>query len=331
MKIFITGGLGLIGSHLANQLTNAGIQCYIFDVKENHSDHFKINDNIIKMKGNILKDLKSFNSINDIDGIIHLAGVSRVIWGEKYPELCYDVNVNGTINILKLISKLKNKPWLIYGSSREVYGEQKIFPVSEDAPIQPINLYGKTKAESEHLCRKYATKFNFNLAILRFSNVYGSLNDHFDRVIPNFIIKALMGNDFIIQGGTQLFDFTHINDTVNGILKMIDILAEKNNKFINDYHILTGTPTTLQGIVSLIQKYHPTDSQMKYVLARNYDVNRFYGDPTKAHEELGFKSRISIEKGLKMAINTFKSNINVITNEKGQSNFISILKSSQEV
>ena len=82
---------------------------------------------------------------------------------------------------------------------------------SENVSLKPINLYGQTKAECEKLSRKFALKNNFNLGILRFSNVYGSYNDHFDRVIPNFIIKALMGEDFIIQGGNQLFDFTHID------------------------------------------------------------------------------------------------------------------------
>ncbi|MHA1756843.1 MAG: NAD-dependent epimerase/dehydratase family protein [Promethearchaeota archaeon] len=325
MKIFITGGQGLIGSHIASNLTKNGNICYLFDIRNNHSIYFKDNNKIRKITGNIVNEFEIQNNLEEVDGIIHLAGISRVVWGEKYPDTCHNVNVNGTLNLLNSLAKMKNKPWLIYGSSREVYGEQTHLPVSESVPLRPINIYGKTKAQCEALCRKFAEKYDFNLVILRFSNVYGSINDHFDRVIPNFILKALNGEDFIIQGGTQLFDFTHIDDTTNGILKTVKILSENNRKFIDDYHLLTGKGTTLQEIITLIQKYRPTESKIRYKPARNYDVNRFVGDPTKSQQYLGFRSKITIEKGIKMTLDLFKNNLDLINNKSIETNFIKML------
>lgn len=306
-KILVTGAAGFIGSSLIEKLVkNGSYKIYGIDIKKNPVNLKPVIDKIRYLRIDVRDADELEKAINDIepDGVIHLAAVSRVIWCEHSPDKCIDVNISGTRNIIKIISKLKNKPWIIYGSSREVYGEPIYLPVKEEHRKAPINIYGWTKAIGESIVRDYATKIGFNAIILRFSNVYGSEKDVLDRVIPRFIIRAIKGLPLIIQGGDQVFDFTHISDTVNGITKSIVKLSSVDNSkpYINDFHILTGKPTPIKELPIILEKCLNKKIKIEYRPPRNYDVVRFYGNPSKAELELGFRARIWIKDGICMTV-----------------------------
>jgi len=323
MKILITGGSGCIGSSLASSLVKSGEEVLSFDIRKNPPIN-ESNSGINFICCNILDYNKISQLVSQVDGVIHLAALSRVVWGQKYPNLCREININGIKNILESIKNSQKKPWMIFGSSREVYGEQKNLPVSESAELNAINVYGSTKVIGESLCRKFSQKYKFNLAILRYSNVYGSLNDQLDRVIPTFILNSINGNDIVIEGGEQIFDFTHITDTIDGTLMAIDLISKNNNYINTDYHILTGTGTTLQALVLIIERELNSNSRIVYNPPRNYDVMKFYGNPAKAKNELGFSSKISVTDGIRKTINLYKKNIDIILKQKSACiNFVS--------
>src|SRR4051812_1813057 len=112
IKILITGSAGLIGQTLSKQLQQKGVQVVEFDTR-------------LSLNTSGYGDVRDLNLLNeaikDCQGVIHLAAVSRVIWGEQNPQLCMDVNVQGTHNILKAAYQASPRPWVIFGSSREVY------------------------------------------------------------------------------------------------------------------------------------------------------------------------------------------------------------------
>lgn len=310
MALLITGGAGFIGSNLAIKLLELNYEVIVIDTKENPVNLETIRDSIEYIKCDV-RDSEKLQEIIDslkIRGIIHLAAVSRVIWGEQDPERCIDININGTKSVLQAIVRSKSRPWLIFGSSREVYGEPEKLPVKEDFPKIPINVYGYTKLLGERLVEQYAKKYKLNAITLRFSNVYGNEKDILDRVIPRFILAALRDETIEIHGGQQIFDFTHIDDTVVGIVKAIKFLEEldQNSGFYEHFHILPGRPSTLQKIVNIIADYLKKSLKVVYTAPRAYDVVRFYGDPSKAYEILGFKARIFVEEGIPMTIERFK-------------------------
>ncbi len=298
-EVLITGGAGFIGSNLAAKLNDAGMEPVIFDCnvgKDILED--SVGDGRV-VRGDV-RDFRTLcKSVQSVDGIIHLAAVSRVVWGYENPRKCVDVNVRGTANVLEAARLAHHKPWVIYGSSREIYGEPENLPVEESAPKRVANVYGMTKIAGENLCQQYHRNYGLNVGILRFSNVYGGVNDHLDRVTPKFIIKSLKGQEITIQGGGQVFDFTHISDTVNGIMKMMKILDSNNEPYFDAFHILTGKPASLQELVSIIVSNTNNHSEVVYGPARTYDVEKFYGDPSKARKELGFSARIGIEEGIR--------------------------------
>ena len=130
MRILITGGAGFIGSNLAKKLIeNKDIEIHILDIKENPTNLKNIRGVINYIQGDVKnrKLLYDILTTSEFDGIIHLSAVSRVIWGEQNPKLCVSTNVDGTKILMETISKLDKKPWVIFGSSREVYENQNYY------------------------------------------------------------------------------------------------------------------------------------------------------------------------------------------------------------
>ncbi|MFX1269646.1 MAG: GDP-mannose 4,6-dehydratase [Promethearchaeota archaeon] len=296
MKILITGSAGFIGSALIELLEKVGIETVSYDIKDNPKD-----------------DVKDFNrvqsKINNIEGVIHLAAVSRVKVAQENPLECIQTNIGGTISILDAarqeVVNCKH-PWIIFGSSREVYGEPKILPVTEDSPRNPINIYGISKVTGEDLCKMYTEHYRLKTRVLRFSNVYTGLKDQLDRVIPKFILQALKDEDLVINGtGKELFDFTYINDTVKGIYACFQEVLKSDIPF-QHYNISSGIPVTLRKLAEIIIQKTESNSHIKFTKSRSYDVNKFYADPTKAKNNLEFLPKITIDEGIELAIKELK-------------------------
>jgi Nucleoside-diphosphate-sugar epimerases len=304
-NILVTGGSGFIGTNLVRKLSDNGYGVIVLDNKLPKSP------NGIKNTKIYLGDIRDSDFVNSvfkkecIKGVVHLAAVSRVITAEQNPVLCADVNLKGTENVIQS-SKRNGKPWIIFGSSREVYGEAKQLPVTEDAPITPINIYGETKAKCERMIKTYSKENDVPSMVLRFSNVYGSWFDHETRVIPLFIRKILSGEKVEINGGKQEFDFTHVNDTIEGIAQAVESICPKTESYYEELHILTGNPHSLQELIEIISKKTGNIADIQYTPARKYDVDKFYGNPDKAENVIGYKSKITLEEGIEKTIADFK-------------------------
>ncbi len=293
MGILITGAAGLIGSALVEKLEKQGYEVISCDIR--------FRDNPLSFFSEDIMPL-----LAKCTGVIHLAAISRVIHGELYPELCQKVNVDGTIQFLELCKSLPNKPWFIYASSREVYGEQKELPVAESASINPINNYAKGKAFIEEQVINLKGS-NFNVAILRFSNVYGGLLDHSSRVIPALCINALKGDPIRIEGKECVFDFTYLDDVIEGIYLTVKYLQNEKSS-LPAIHLTTNSPCTLENLAKTILKVTESDSRIDFYPPRNFDVTKFHGDFTRAKELLGWSPKHSLKVGLGKFIKSLQNN-----------------------
>ena len=290
-KILITGSQGLIGQQLSKLFTTKG---YAVVGLDNRLPSDNVN------YGDILDSDVVSDRLPNIDGVIHLAAVSRVIWGERDPELCRQVNVDGTLTLLKAIARQVRKPWFIYASSREVYGQQSQLPVSEEADLFPCNVYAYSKQAAERLTFQYRDE-SINTAILRFSNVYGSVTDHTDRVLPAFCRRAVNNDDLYVEGKDNLFDFTHVTDIVHGIY-----LASKRmdlGEQLSTIHFVTGRGTTLHEAAEYAISIAKSKSRIIEKPSRDFDVGRFVGCPARAEEVLGWRARILPQQGIRMFVN----------------------------
>ncbi len=294
-KILITGSLGLIGRELEKQLKILGIPMQGIDLLY-PADH--------PLQGDI-RDVEKLTELAvDCIGIVHLAAVSRVIAGEQNPERCWDVNVNGTQKVLEVAQKSRNKPWVLYASSREVYGQQPVLPVKENDPRLPCNIYARSKVGAEDLMQAYRRK-GLQIAILRFSNVYGRTQDYEDRVIPAFCKASAFGGSIRIDGGHNTFDFTYIDDVIDGILKMIQKL-QQGYCDLPPMHLTSGKGTTLLEAAEYAKGVSKFDIDFVEAPSRTFDVATFYGDPTLAHDILGWQAKVGIREGISLLVKSFE-------------------------
>jgi len=277
MSILITGSSGVIGSALCKNFTASGTEVISFDIKQGFD---------ICNKEHLLSAMD-----NKIDGVIHCAAVSRVCDCESNTALCRETNIIGTRNIVECLQKQVNKPWLLFLSSREVYGQAKEFPVTENFPYNPINEYAHSKVEGEKIVREY-----HNSGIVRLANVYGAANDYETRVIPAFTKAALSNEPLFLNGANNILDFIHIKDAVNGIFMYC------RKKPIETIHLASGLPITLRQLAEKIIHFVNSKSQIVEKTAKDNEVSCFCGSPSMAKKILNWQAEISLEYGIETFI-----------------------------
>lgn len=295
MRILITGSKGLIGSALKHALMLVGIDVIGIDIRANETE---------PECGDILDKEHVVSLVNRVNGVVHLAAVSRVIDGEKNPSLCWETNVDGTENVLDAALSAYEKPWVIYASSREVYGQPKDFPVTEAAPLIPVNIYGKSKYAAEKAV-EIASNKGLITSIVRFSNVFGSVHDHADRVIPAFCLASAEGLPIRVDGSHNLFDFTYLEDVVQGLLSLIHLLSHAKNS-LPSLHFTSGRPVSLGDIAAIAQKTSFHSIEIVEAPSRSFDVSQFWGDPSLARELLNWRACVSVEDGMTRLINQYR-------------------------
>ena len=292
-KILITGSSGLIGSALSSVFTGLGVSVVGLDIAcgEQPRD---------------VADLDScLERIQGCTGVVHLAAVSRVVWGEQDPPKCHAVNVGGTKNILDAALEQSNPPWVLFGSSREVYGQADELPATEDAAYKEINVYGRAKVEGERLCLA-AREHGLVTGIVRFSNVFGGINDHPDRVTPAFAHAAISGSEIRVDGANHTFDFTYIDDVVDGIVKFCRRL-EAGDGHLPPIHLVTGQGTKLIQLAQLARDYSQGACNIRQAPEREYDVAHFIGEPSRATELLKWKAKVHLKEGFQRFLSDLKS------------------------
>jgi nucleoside-diphosphate-sugar epimerase len=227
--IGITGATGILGSILTTKLSKIGLQFSAFP-------------------GDLtsLSDVKDWVQNNDFDEVIHLAAVVATKTVVENPLLAFDVNVSGTINLLKEVIKKNNKTWFFYASTSHVY-KSSVKPISEDDAIQPISLYGKTKFMAEEIIletEKLQPK-NLQVCIGRIFSFYHNTQQS-PFLYPN-ITKRLIEEDlskpFFLHGADSVRDFLNAEEVADIIIKMLD------KKSVGVYNIASGKETKIRDFV----------------------------------------------------------------------------------
>lgn len=307
MNIFITGGAGFIGSHLTKHLNNQGHKITIFDNFSNSSDS-KINlidSNIKIIKGDILDYSRLSYSLKNTDVIIHLAAQISVADSIRDPENTMKINVDGTINVLNacLENNVKN---IISASTAAVFGNQVIMPITENSPKEPISPYGKSKMMMEEKIIEFSKKNNLNSIIFRFFNLYGiGQSPQYAGVITKFLEKIKKNQPLEIYGdGKQTRDFIHISDIVECIDLAIKNIHGKSGKI---YNIGTGNNMTILELAKLLLKVYGKNLEIHFKPRVDGDVVNSKASTELVLNELGFKPKMTIEKGLEQFRNPSES------------------------
>ncbi len=326
-KILITGGLGFVGSHLANRLsenTEYSVSVvdsgkYFFDKGLHNYQYYKnikvttLNRNKVNIYNVDLLDRQRLTSLlTEIkpDIIVHLASVSVAGIADFYPDKAKENIFDITYNLLQNIVNDIPIERFIYISSSMVYGhfpkdkDGNIIPPNEEAPCNPIDIYGSLKLCCEHLIKAYHHRKKLSYVILRPTAVYGP-NDCNFRVTELFVANALIGRPIMLDnGGLHLLDFTYIEDIVTGIYSAI----ENPDALDQTFNLSYGNGQSIKELAEIIKKYLP-NVEINNSECRPFRPNRGALDISKAKSRLNYSPAYSLEKGIRKYIGQVKEHI----------------------
>jgi nucleoside-diphosphate-sugar epimerase len=289
--ILITGASGLIGRYLTAHIRAAGIPVRTFDIAQSPREDTRNREALAA-------------ALQGVQGVVHLAAVSRVVWAEQRPQLCQAVNVDALETLLRLCLERRSPPWLIFASSREVYGQAAQFPVPEDATLNPMNIYARSKVAGERLIAS-AADAGLCAVICRLSNVYGCVHDHPDRVVMAFAGSAARGGVMRVEGPQHAFDFTAIEDVELGLWRLVQ--ATQSGERMPPIHFVTGAATTLLELAQLATRHATTPTVIEQAPARDFDVAQFVGNPERAARLLGWRATIPVSVGVPRLIKALEN------------------------
>lgn len=311
-RYLVTGGCGFIGTNLVEYLIqNTEDDITVLDnLSQGKLEYLKKIDGysdqrIDFLKGDVrdLEDVK--RAIQDCNHIIHLAAQADVITSIEEPEEDAEINILGTINLLKN-SVEEDIDRFVYASSAAPLGEQEM-PIHENKVPEPLSPYGASKLAGEAYCSAYSGSFDLNTVVLRFSNVYGPKSWHKGSVVAKFIKQILKDETPKIYGdGEQTRDFIHTEDIARALHLSANNDIEENFEL---FQIGTGKETTINDLYSILEKRLQERGievpEPKYGEKREGEIYRNYTDIEKARSKLDFEPKTSLEEGIDKTIDWF--------------------------
>ena len=319
-RILLTGGFGYIGSHTAALLAEKGEDFIIYDNFSNCNSNIvnqlekTIGEKINFIEGDIrdISKLEAIMSTNKITSVAHFAALKYVGDSVKSPLEYYDVNVLGTINLLKIMQKYGVKKFL-FSSSASIYGEPEYLPIDEMHPLKAINPYGETKLMVEKVLEDLSRSDDrWSIISLRYFNPLGAHefgfigDDPFSKksqnLLPSIIRAALglsseikiYGDDYDTKDGTGVRDYIHIIDLANAHLKALIHL--NSNKGINVFNLGTGRGFSVLEVINTFEMVTGKHVPKQIIKKRKGDVSSCYADPSKANTFLDWKTKLDLKE-----------------------------------
>ena len=295
-KSIVTGGLGFVGSHLAEKLVDLNHTVTIID---NFSNGKLENIKQFKKKVTIIKADISKRGVwqkkfRDNDYVFHFAALADIVPSINNPSKYFDTNVKGTLNVLEASRKYNIKKFL-YAASSSSYGIPKKYPTKENEILDPKYPYSLTKKLGEDLVLHWGNVFKLNVISLRFFNIYGErsrTNGNYGAMFGIFLVQKLKGKPFTVVGnGKQKRDFTYISDVISAITKAIKL--KKSNIVLN---IGSGKCFSINYIVKLL------NGDTVYIPKRPGEPEITWSNINKARKILKWKPIVSIENGIEILL-----------------------------
>lgn len=320
MSVLVTGGAGFIGSHTCVELLESGFDVVVCDNLSNASEEAlkrveKITGKTVKFYKTDIRDREGLDTIfekENIDSVIHFAGLKAVGESVEKPLLYYDNNIHGTLVLCEAMKKAGCKS-IVFSSSATVYGDPHTVPIKEDFPLHATNPYGRTKLMIEEILQDLCVSDpEWKVILLRYFNPIGAhesgLIGEDPKGIPNNLVPyvaqvaigkhefvRVFGNDYNTPDGTGVRDYIHVVDLAKGhVCALYKIEASDPGVLI--YNLGTGIGYSVLDVVKAYGKACGKELPYKILDRRPGDIATCYADPAKAKAELGWEAQFGIER-----------------------------------
>jgi nucleoside-diphosphate-sugar epimerase len=273
MRVLVTGGAGFIGTHLVTRLAHGSDEVIVFDnLKRGHKSRLAPHEDTGRVRL-VVGDIRRFEELAAVmhgcEAVYHLAAQSNVMGAVDDPDYSITTNVLGTYNVLRSAAEA-GVGRVVFTSSREVYGDPAVLPVSESQPLLAKNPYGASKVAGEAYCRTFANTHRLPVHIVRLANVYGPGDS--GRVIPLWLSAAQQGRELHVYGGAQVLDFVWIGTVVEAL-----VYAAQNG-LPGPVNIGSGVGTTILDLAARVLEITGSTSRIVRTGAREIEVAKFVAD-----------------------------------------------------
>jgi len=291
----VTGGCGFIGVNLVSRLAGLGARVRILDNLSlgKREDVAPLG---IDLRVGDIRDIAALkDACQGMDVVVHLAAHTRVVESISHPELNFEINAVGTMNVLRACRDAGVKKVIFASTGGAILGEQ-VPPVHEGMVPRPVSPYGASKLVGEAYCSAFCGSFGLNTVALRFSNVYGPFSYHKGSVVAQFFRNLMQKEPLVIYGdGQQTRDFLYVDDLVDAVL-----LADKSETPGEVFQIASGRETSLKDLLAAMKRVLPgVKFDVRYEPARAGEILRNYASIEKARRLLGYNPSKALDEGLR--------------------------------
>ncbi len=299
MRYLVTGGAGFIGSNIVEKLVRRGESVRVIDdfstgSRENLDPYKEVVEII---EGDIRNSADAYRAVEGVDLVLHEAALPSVPRSITDPVASNDVNVNGTLNILRA-ARDAGVSRVVFASSSSVYGNAPTLPKQEDMPTLPLSPYAVSKQAAESYVRVFANVYGTPTVVLRYFNVFGprqNPDSQYSAVIPKFIKAMMAGKRPVIYGdGTQSRDFTFVANVVEANIRA----ATREIPPGSVMNCACHGQVTLNELVSKLNEILGTSIKPEYADPRPGDIKHSFADIGRMQELLDFTPTVDFESGL---------------------------------
>jgi nucleoside-diphosphate-sugar epimerase len=317
-NVLVTGGLGFIGSNIAQKLVALGAKVTIVDACLNPYGWNFANISEIRNKVKFVKgDIRNFKLMNKLvkgkDIIFDCAAQVSHTLSVKDPFLDVDINCKGPITILEAVRKAGTKPKIVYAGTRGEVGRMIYSPIDENHPTNPVDMNGINKLAAEKYYLLYNKLYEIPATSVRINNTYGerSMVKTGDYSIVNYFVRrALLNEQISIYGpGTQTRDFGYVQDVADAM-----VLAAQSDKANGEIFMLgTGKETRLVDMLKLILKTVGSTMEIKHLPwpeeRKSIEIGNFVVTFKKIKKFLGWEPKTSMQQGIKNTVDFYRERI----------------------
>jgi UDP-N-acetylglucosamine/UDP-N-acetyl-alpha-D-glucosaminouronate 4-epimerase len=303
--VLVTGGAGFIGSHLVDELVEAGHAVRVLDDLFTGSPE-NVNPAAELTVASVSDHDAVRSAVDSCDTVFHIAAHRAVQRSVENPLATDLANVHGTLTLLAAAHEAGVRR-VVSASSSSVYGGADTVPTPETEPLVPRSPYAVSKMAGEHYCRVYTELFGLETVSLRYFNVYGPRqrpDSPYAAVIPLFIDALRKHEAPIVHGdGRQSRDFTFIADAVRATLAAAAAPAERCAGHV--YNVAPGETHDLLELLDILGRLLDVEPKPEHTAVRAGDVSRTMADPSAARRDLGFSCEVGFEEGLRRTVDWF--------------------------
>jgi len=315
-KVLITGGLGFIGSNLAHRLVGLQadvtlLDCLYPDQGGNRYNIRGIEDRVTVSTSDVRDAESTYDLVKGKDCVFHLAGQVFHVDSMRDPMEDLDLNCRGHLVLLEACRKSNPEAKVVFAGTRQVYGRPDYLPLDEDHPVRPVDINGIHKAAAEHYQRLYHEVYGLRATSLRLTNTYGprQLMRHSRAGFTGWLVhQAIDGEEITIFGdGSQLRDFTFVEDAVEGFL-LCGASDETDGKV---YNLGGEKPYSLAEFADMLVALCGSGSYRLVPFPeerRRIDVGSTYCAYDRIARDVGWSPRVNLESGLRLTIDYFRQN-----------------------